>query len=64
MRCIKCQGTMVHERFFTRGENFWAWRCVNCGQILDEFILNNRQQYGKKLPWGQHKAFLPLARLR
>ena len=24
-------------------ENFLGWRCVSCGEILDEVILENRQ---------------------
>jgi len=34
---------MVNERFYGPGENFLGWRCVSCGEILDEVILENRQ---------------------
>jgi len=25
------------------GENFLGWRCIQCGEIIDEVILENRQ---------------------
>jgi hypothetical protein len=34
---------MVFERFYGPGENFLGWRCIQCGEILDEIILENRQ---------------------
>jgi len=34
---------MVYEGFYGSGENFSGWRCIQCGEILDEVILENRQ---------------------
>jgi hypothetical protein len=34
---------MVNERFYGREERFLGWRCVACGEIIDETILENRQ---------------------
>jgi SpoVK/Ycf46/Vps4 family AAA+-type ATPase len=34
---------MVYERFYGPGGNFLAWRCIQCGEIIDEVILENRQ---------------------
>ena len=30
----------VYERFYGPGENFLGWRCVSCGEIIDEVILD------------------------
>jgi hypothetical protein len=43
MKCHRCGSVMVNERFYGPGENFLEWRCVSCGEILDEVILENRQ---------------------
>ena len=43
MKCHRCGSVMVYERFYGPGENFSGWRCIQCGEILDEVILENRQ---------------------
>ena len=42
MKCPRCKCSMVYEKFFGPGEPFWGWRCVYCGEILDDLILENR----------------------
>jgi hypothetical protein len=43
MRCGKCDGLMVYERFISQEfEVCSGWRCVACGEIIDEVILKNR----------------------
>jgi hypothetical protein len=39
---------MVYEKFFSSHDNFWGWRCVTCGEILDPIILENRRMYSKR----------------
>jgi len=34
---------MVYERFYGLGGSFLRWRCVSCGEIIDEVILENSQ---------------------
>jgi len=34
---------MIYERFLSQEvEDFSGWRCVACGEIVDEVILKNR----------------------
>jgi hypothetical protein len=33
---------MVYEKFFGLTEDFFGWRCVLCGEIIDKVILENR----------------------
>ncbi len=45
--CTRCGGLLVDERCMDIGESlggywFWAMRCVQCGDIVDEVILRNR----------------------
>ena len=44
MRCGKCGGPMAHEKFYSpEAEDFFGWRCVTCGEIVDEVILKNQK---------------------
>jgi len=39
---------MVYEKFYGAQEYYWGWRCISCGDILDQIILENRRVYGKR----------------
>ena len=43
MKCTRCGGAMVFERFQATVEIFYAWRCVNCGDIMDQVVARNRE---------------------
>jgi hypothetical protein len=34
---------MVYERFYGPDEHFSGWRCISCGEIIDQVILENRE---------------------
>jgi hypothetical protein len=42
MKCYRCSRDMVYEKFFGPHEQFWGWRCIFCGEIIDPVILENR----------------------
>ncbi len=42
MRCHRCSGMMVYEKFYGDCEYFFGWRCVVCGEIVNQIILENR----------------------
>ena len=44
MDCPKCKGLMMMERFSDFFLIFYAWKCVNCGAIVDKTIANNRRK--------------------
>lgn len=46
MKCHRCNGSMVREKFYSGEGEFLGWRCVVCGEIIDQVILENR--YGQK----------------
>ncbi|MFM8551555.1 MAG: hypothetical protein ACKOCD_04455 [Nitrospiraceae bacterium] len=58
MECRKCRGLMVSERWDDFFEEARAWRCVNCGSLLDRLILRNRNAAVtlKKEPRGPRAA--------
>ena len=43
MDCPKCQGLMMLERFSDFFLAFYAWKCINCGAIIDKTICHNRK---------------------
>ena len=44
MKCYHCDGIMSYETFYSHEGIFSGWRCISCGEILDEMVLGNRQQ--------------------
>jgi hypothetical protein len=43
MGCPKCNGLMILERFSDFFLVFYAWKCFNCGAVIDRTISNNRR---------------------
>ena len=44
MDCPKCKGFMELERFSDFFLVFYAWKCLNCGAIIDRTIAENRRK--------------------
>ena len=60
--CTRCGGLLIREGLFdlyddTGHMRRWAWRCVQCGDIVDSLILKHRM--GVSLP-----ALNPIKRRR
>jgi hypothetical protein len=34
---------MIYDKFYGPHEQFWGWRCVICGEIVDRVVMENRQ---------------------
>jgi hypothetical protein len=47
MKCYRCKGIMVNQRFYGPGKPFWGWKCVLCGEIFDPLISKNRNHRRK-----------------
>ncbi len=43
MNCHRCGSLMIHQDFYSADERFSGWRCIGCGEIVDEVILENRK---------------------
>jgi len=55
MNCNRCGGVMTYERFYGLHEHFSGWRCIYCGEIVDEVILENRQWLRKAVTSADKK---------
>ncbi len=54
-RCPRCSGLMVAE--WCEGlSNHTAQRCVQCGEVIDPVILQNRLLYGMTVGQARNEA--------
>ena len=42
-KCLRCRGAVIYDKFYGHHEQFWGWKCLICGEIVDPVILENRQ---------------------
>jgi hypothetical protein len=42
-RCLRCSGAVIYDKCYGSHEQFWGWKCLICGEIVDPVILENRQ---------------------
>ena len=69
MICQRCDGLMVRERYDnlelgSAGYEISAWRCLNCGAIVDPVIAAHHQTAHKTEPdqlWRQRLKELMMA---
>ena len=57
MTCSRCQGFMIGEGYYgtpiDSGEpSFSAWRCVNCGEVVDPVITAHRRRPSQAVSIG------------
>jgi hypothetical protein len=64
MTCQRCEGLMGLERYDdlelgSAGYEVSAWRCLNCGSIVDSVIVSHHQTTHKTEPdpFGRQRLF-------
>lgn len=64
MNCPRCHGVMVCEEYSANSleGNPEAFRCVSCGEILDQVIIENRKQGLVEVPLSKGCYLLLTAR--
>ena len=57
MRCQRCSGRMIFEKFYDVNNIFFGWHCVMCGEILDPVILLHRlsKNANLEIPEGEEQ---------
>ena len=48
MRCNRCGGMTIYQKFYGHCEHFLGWRCIVCGEIIDQVIIENRLEHNMK----------------
>jgi hypothetical protein len=43
MKCLRCKGFMVYEKYHNPQEAVWGLKCLMCGDVIDPIILHNRK---------------------
>ncbi len=54
-RCPRCSGLMVAE-WCEDLSDYRAQRCVQCGEVIDPVILQNRRQCGMTIGLGRSES--------
>lgn len=44
MECRKCHGLMIEEWMADELDEAFAWRCVNCGSMMDQMIQRHHEK--------------------
>ncbi len=61
MKCPKCDGLMIYEKFLDMGESshyfFYGWRCIACGTIVDSTIIENKISPAVALKGNRKRRF-------
>ncbi len=60
MTCERCRGCMLRELFVDLSDDtgqlvFDGWRCVNCGEVIDEVVLQHRREHPLSPYRGQRR---------
>jgi hypothetical protein len=42
-KCLRCNGAVIYNKFYGVEDQFWGWKCLICGEIFDQVILENRE---------------------
>jgi hypothetical protein len=42
MTCFRCSNPMFYQKFYGTEEHYSGWKCIFCGEVLDQVILENR----------------------
>jgi hypothetical protein len=42
-KCLRCRGAVIYDKFYGPHDQFWGWKCLICGEIVDPVILENRE---------------------
>jgi hypothetical protein len=57
-RCPRCRGLMVAE-WCEDLSSYTGQRCVQCGEVIDPIILQNRRQFGTLIGPDQKREHTP-----
>ena len=53
VKCNRCNGMMINEQFFASNGPFLSWRCLTCGEVVDQTIIENRDHQSHGGEWDR-----------
>jgi hypothetical protein len=53
---------MIYEKIYYKTEHFWVWKCIYCGEYIDQVVLENRQIQGLSREKSEKKIEEPIYR--
>ncbi len=53
IKCDRCSGIMIQEDFFDTDGPFRSWRCLICGEVVDQTIKENRDHQSRGGKWNK-----------
>jgi hypothetical protein len=53
VKCYRCGSAMIYEKFYGPHEHFLGWKCIFCGEIIDQVILENRRD--SRVGWPKNE---------
>jgi hypothetical protein len=56
MKCGRCDRAIAYEQFFGSQEHFWRRRCIFCGEIIEDVIMENLQWLKRGIVSGNKNA--------
>ena len=42
MNCHRCADSMILKKLCDYGGYYWGWKCIRCGEIIDQMVLQNQ----------------------
>lgn len=64
MKCLRCGGAMVRDKFYSSNDWFWGLKCVICGEIIDPLIIRNRMSLNVIREISQPRKRMSVSRSR
>jgi hypothetical protein len=55
-KCLRCNGAVIYDKFYGPSEQYWGWKCLICGEIVDPVILANRKMMQSYQDNSVHRA--------
>lgn len=60
MHCLHCGAIMFYETFYEEDQKLSTWKCILCGEYMDDVILRNRLSLRLKRTKGRTAERIPV----
>jgi hypothetical protein len=53
VKCGRCSGMMIYEKSLRSSGFVFSWRCLMCGELIDQTIAENRDYQSHGGEWDK-----------